>query len=42
MHKEILSKLAYFDGIDYSEEVDYMKGFEISDAKIKKALLNLI
>ncbi|MBI5465816.1 MAG: nucleotidyl transferase AbiEii/AbiGii toxin family protein [Candidatus Kerfeldbacteria bacterium] len=32
--------LAYFDDINYSEEVIYMKGYEISDAKIKKSLVD--
>ena len=31
--------LSYFDDINYSEEVVYMKGFEASDAKVKKALI---
>jgi hypothetical protein len=35
------SQLAYFDGLDYSEEVDYLKGFEVSPAKIKSSLVKL-
>jgi hypothetical protein len=31
-------ELAYFDDIDYSEQIDYMKGFEISDEVVKKRL----
>ena len=32
--------LSYFDDINYSEEVVYMKGFAVSDAKVKKALID--
>lgn len=31
--------LAYFDDINYSEPVEWMPGFEVSDKKIKKALI---
>lgn len=34
-------QLAYFDDIDYSEQVDYMPGFEVPDDVIKKFLLDL-
>jgi len=33
-------QLAYFQDIDYSEEVKYLKGFEVSDKIIKKELIN--
>jgi len=40
MHSEVLSfELAYFGDIDYSEEIDFMKGFKIDDNKIKKELV---
>jgi len=32
-------QLAYFGDIDYSEEIDFMKGFKIDDNKIKKELV---
>jgi len=38
--KMFRSQLAYFKDIDYSEEVVFKKGFEISNEKIKKALVN--
>ena len=31
-------QLAYFEGINYSEEVEYMPGFEVKDSVIKKSL----
>jgi len=31
-------QLAYFEGINYSEEVEFMPGFKISDKEIKKRL----
>ncbi len=34
-------QLAYFRDIDYTEKIIYRKGFEISDAVIKKELMNL-
>ncbi len=34
-------QLAYFRDIDYTEKIIYRKGFEISDAVIKKELINL-
>jgi len=34
------TQLSYFDDINYSEEVVYMKGFAVSDAKVKKALID--
>ena len=33
-------QLAYFEDISYSEEVKYLKGFEVSDRIIKKELIN--
>jgi hypothetical protein len=33
------NQLAYFDDVSYSEKVEYLKGFEISDEKIKKGLI---
>ena len=33
-------QLAYFKDINYAEEVDYLKGFEVSDEIIKKELIN--
>jgi len=33
-------QLAYFEDISYSEEVRYLKGFEVSDRTIKKELIN--
>lgn len=33
------SQLAYFKDIDYSEKIIYMPGYEISDRKIQRALL---
>jgi len=35
------TQLAYFKGIDYSEEVIWMPGFEIKNAELKKSLLEL-
>ncbi len=35
------TQLAYFNDIDYSEKVDYLKGFEVSDKKIKDELIKL-
>lgn len=32
-------QLAYLDDVNYGEEVEYLKGFEISDEKVKKALI---
>ena len=32
------TQLGYFDDIDYSEQVEYMTGFEKNDEKIKKYL----
>ena len=31
-------QLAYFDDVDYTEKVEYMDGFQISDDEIKKSL----
>ena len=31
-------QLSYFDDVDYSEEVEYMKGFQIPDNEIKRSL----
>lgn len=33
------SQLAYFKDIDYSEKIIYMPGYEVSDRKIQRALL---
>lgn len=33
------SQLAYFEGMDYSEEVEFLPGFETHENKIKKALI---
>jgi hypothetical protein len=33
------NQLAYFDDIDYSEEVEYLEGFEVDDEKIRKKLI---
>ena len=33
------TQLSYFNDIDYSEQVDYLKGFEVSDKKIKEELI---
>ena len=33
------TQLAYFEDINYSEEVRYLKGFEVSDKIIKKGLI---
>jgi hypothetical protein len=35
------AQLAYFKDLDYSEEVDYLPGFEIADDKIKKELVEI-
>ncbi len=35
------TQLSYFNDIDYSEQVDYLKGFEVDDKKIKKELTNI-
>jgi len=32
------AQLAYFDDINYDEEVDYVDGFEVKDAVVKRAL----
>lgn len=37
--KIIRSQLTYFDDINYSEEVEYLKGFEVSDEVVKKKLI---
>lgn len=34
-------QLSYFEGIDYSEKVEYTVGFEVSDDKIKKFLVDV-
>ena len=34
------SQLAYFKDIDYGEEIDYLKGFEIDNKIIQKELIN--
>jgi len=38
--KNFYQQLTYFKDIDYSEEVDFMSGFLVSDEKIKKYLRN--
>jgi len=38
--KNFRVQLAYFKDIDFSEKVIFMKGYEISDKVIKKALIN--
>lgn len=35
------AQLGYFEDIDYSEEIEYMPGFEIDKDIIKKALLKI-
>ena len=37
--KLIREQLSYFGDVSYAEKVIYKKGFEVSDAKIKKALI---
>ena len=37
--KIIRSQLMYFDDINYSEEVEYLPGFEVSDEVVKKGLI---
>lgn len=32
------TQLSYFDDIDYSEEIEYMSGFEVSDDVVKNTL----
>ena len=32
-------QLAYFEGINYEEEVEYLPGFKVSDKEVKKALI---
>lgn len=32
------TQLGYFDDVDYSEEIEYMEGFQISDDEVKKYL----
>jgi len=38
--KVFRAQLSYFDDIDFSEEVIFMRGFEVSSALIKKSLVN--
>ena len=33
------NQLAYFDDVNYSEEVEYLPGFEVSDEEVKKRLV---
>lgn len=40
-HKLFLQQLAFFKDLDYSEEVTFLKGFEVSDAAIKKYLIKV-
>lgn len=37
--KNFRQQLAYFKDIDYSEEVDWLPGFEVKDKQIKEALI---
>lgn len=37
--KMFRAQLSFFSDINYSEKVDYMPGFEVSDKEIKKALI---
>ena len=37
--RSIREQLTYFKDINYSEKVEYLKGFEIPDEKIKKGLI---
>lgn len=37
--KMFRAQLAYFKDIDYTEKIDYMKGFEIDDSIIRKELV---
>ncbi len=37
--KMFRAQLGYFNDINYSEQVDYMPGFEVGDNEIKKALI---
>lgn len=34
-------QLAYFKDIDYSEKIDYLPGFQVSDEEVKKTLLGI-
>jgi hypothetical protein len=34
-------QLAYFEDIDYSEKIDYLQGFEVSDNEIKETLTEI-
>jgi len=36
--KLLREELSYFSDIDYSEQVEYLKGFEVNDEEIKKSL----
>jgi hypothetical protein len=36
------AQLSYFADINYTEKIEYLPGFEVSDEKIKRALLALI
>lgn len=38
--KMFRAQLAYFDDIDYTEKIIYMKGFEVADNVIKKELVD--
>lgn len=37
--KNFRAQLAYYKDIDYSEEVDWLPGFDVSDRKIKETLI---
>lgn len=38
--KLLRSQMAYFDDIDYAEEVEFLSGFEVEDEVIKKKLVD--
>ncbi len=38
--KMLRVQLAYFEDIDYSEKIIYMKGFKIPDSRIRKSLID--
>lgn len=39
--KLLREELSYFADIDYSEEIDYLKGLETTDKKVKESLLEV-
>jgi len=42
LHKMKKRKLAYFSDIDYSKEVDYLAGFEVSEDGVKSLLTSVV